>query len=76
MARSGVDMIINSRKGKNLANDCDSLDVEVRVDEDSIDQGETFPMSRLTLGYIEEGDVEAAGDDELEGIGVSAISCV
>ena len=37
MARNGVDKVINSRKGKNLANDCISLDIEVRVEEDSID---------------------------------------
>jgi hypothetical protein len=72
--RSGLR--INSRKGKNLANDYISLDVEVRVEEDFTDQGETFPLSGLTLGNIEEGDVEAAGDRELEGIGVSAISSV
>ena len=76
MARNGVDKVINSRKGKNLANDCISLDIEVRVEEDSIDQGETFPLSRLTLGDIEEGDVEADGDGKLEGIGISTISIV
>jgi hypothetical protein len=76
MARNGVDKVINSRKGKNLANDCIRLDGEVRVEEDYMDQGETFPLSELTLGNIEEGDVEAARDGELEGIGVSAISSV
>ena len=73
MVKNRVDKVINSRNGKNLANDCISLDVEVRVEEDSIDQGETFPLSRLTLEDIKEGDVEAAGDGELEGIGISAI---
>jgi hypothetical protein len=56
MKKKRVERAINPRKYKNLANDCNSSDVVVRLEEDSTNQGENIPLSGLALQNIEEVD--------------------
>ena len=69
--KKGIERAINPKKYKNLANDCNSSDIVVRLEEDSTNQGENIPLSGIALQNIEEVDFQGLGNAELKGIYIS-----